>query len=197
MMDQQPDYTQYSLEELKNAAEGIDREAYPDRAALLDALIAEKEKNQHTAPMVDEFVDDTLASRGERFGAAIIDGLISLVATVPLLMYFGLERIQEPDLQLYVMSFVYSIVTLLIIHGYTLHYFAQTIGKRMMGIRIETLDGHPATLSTILYKRIIPTGLAGQLIPLLALVDVLFIFRQDRRCIHDMIAGTKVSRVPE
>jgi uncharacterized RDD family membrane protein YckC len=27
---------------------------------------------------------------------------------------------------------------------------------------------------------------------ILPLLDALFIFRQDRRCIHDLIAGTKV-----
>jgi len=34
-------------------------------------------------------------------------------------------------------------------------------------------------------------GLLG-LIPLYGLVDILFIFRSDRRCIHDMIAGTQI-----
>jgi uncharacterized RDD family membrane protein YckC len=34
-------------------------------------------------------------------------------------------------------------------------------------------------------------GILG-LIPLYAIVDALFIFRGDRRCIHDMIAGTRV-----
>ena len=30
------------------------------------------------------------------------------------------------------------------------------------------------------------------IVPLFGIVDVLFIFREDRRCIHDMIAGTRV-----
>lgn len=29
-------------------------------------------------------------------------------------------------------------------------------------------------------------------IPFYALVDILFIFREDRRCLHDRIAGTQV-----
>jgi uncharacterized RDD family membrane protein YckC len=29
---------------------------------------------------------------------------------------------------------------------------------------------------------------------LLAVVDVLFVFRRDRRCLHDLVAGTRVVR---
>jgi uncharacterized RDD family membrane protein YckC len=39
--------------------------------------------------------------------------------------------------------------------------------------------------------RVILNGILG-FIPFYSLVDVLFIFRDDRRCIHDLIAGTKV-----
>jgi len=43
--------------------------------------------------------------------------------------------------------------------------------------------------------RYVPVWLASS-IPFiggfLALIDILFIFREDRRCVHDMIAGTVV-----
>ncbi len=46
--------------------------------------------------------------------------------------------------------------------------------------------------------RMVLNGALG-LIPFYSLVDALFIFRSDRRCIHDLIAGTVVvkSGVPE
>lgn len=31
---------------------------------------------------------------------------------------------------------------------------------------------------------------------LIGTLDVLFVFRADRRCVHDLIAGTKVVHVP-
>ena len=42
--------------------------------------------------------------------------------------------------------------------------------------------------------RLIVNGLLG-IISLYGLVDILFIFRGDRPCIHDMIAGTQVVEV--
>ena len=39
--------------------------------------------------------------------------------------------------------------------------------------------------------RVVVNGLLG-FIPLYGVVDILFIFREDRRCIHDLIAGTVV-----
>ena len=45
-------------------------------------------------------------------------------------------------------------------------------------------------VSNVLLRVIVNTVLS--LIPFYTLVDILLIFREDRRCIHDMIAGTKV-----
>ena len=39
--------------------------------------------------------------------------------------------------------------------------------------------------------RLIANGMIGS-IPFYGLVDILFIFRSDRRCIHDLIARTQV-----
>jgi uncharacterized RDD family membrane protein YckC len=72
----------------------------------------------------------------------------------------------------------------------------QTLGKKILGIRIGTFpDGHnPGGVKTILL-RIFVNGLITA-IPLVgsaySLIDICFIFRQDRRCIHDLIAGTQV-----
>ena len=78
-----------------------------------------------------------------------------------------------------------------------MYYYGQTIGKNYMSIRIENLDGSKASLVTIYFKRMLPMQLislvpsVGQLIA--GIVNPLFIFGKQRRCLHDYIAETKVS----
>jgi len=68
----------------------------------------------------------------------------------------------------------------------------QTIGKKVFGIKIvlektKKNGGFP----TNVLLRTFCNMLLG-FIPLYGLVDVLFIFRKDERCIHDLIAKTIV-----
>lgn len=73
----------------------------------------------------------------------------------------------------------------------------QTIGKRATGIRIERIDGSPVTFGTgvVLRNWVIKViGAVPYLGLVIHLVDCLFIFRADCRCIHDHIAGTRVVR---
>ena len=86
--------------------------------------------------------------------------------------------------------------TFLLINDYLLATAGQTIGKRLVGTRIVNVsDERKPKLLTLVGARYGSTWLIG-LIPgvgnFYGLVDVLFIFRGDRRCIHDLIAGTKV-----
>ena len=68
----------------------------------------------------------------------------------------------------------------------------QTVGKKAWGIRIVRMQtGANGGFVTNVLLRLIVNGLLG-LIPLYGLVNILFIFRSDLRCIHDMIAGTQV-----
>lgn len=78
---------------------------------------------------------------------------------------------------------------LLIKHG-------QTIGKRALGIKIvkESDNSLPGFVKVYLLRSFVPNLLAG--IPYagvaIYLADLLFIFRDDRRCLHDLIAQTIV-----
>jgi uncharacterized RDD family membrane protein YckC len=72
----------------------------------------------------------------------------------------------------------------------------QTIGKRALGIRIvRASDGeNPGFLFAVALRYAVPSLIS--FIPLIgfifSLTDILFIFRSDRRCLHDLIAGTRV-----
>jgi uncharacterized RDD family membrane protein YckC len=72
----------------------------------------------------------------------------------------------------------------------------QTIGKRIVSVRIVCNDTgeNPGFLKAVLLRAIVNGLIAA--IPgvgaFYSLVDILFIFGNERRCIHDMIAGTRV-----
>jgi uncharacterized RDD family membrane protein YckC len=153
-MDSKIDFSSYSLEDLYSSAASIDRELHPERAKLIDDLILQKQQepeNQGTP-----IVDGELSSRGHRLAAAIVDMLILLIAFIPFFVYFGLEKIEEESIEMTVYGFLYGLAVTLILNGYLLYTYAQTIGKHYMGIRVENLDGTQASFSTIFFKRILP-----------------------------------------
>lgn len=63
-----------------------------------------------------------------------------------------------------------------------------------MGIAIVDMQDKVPAFSRIIGIRYVPFQLAGSipLITLIPLIDILLIFRTDRRCLHDMAAGTRV-----
>jgi uncharacterized RDD family membrane protein YckC len=77
-------------------------------------------------------------------------------------------------------------ITLLLVARY-----GQTIAKRLLEIRVVRSDGSQASLGRIFWLRNVVNALLG-IIPLYALVDLLFIFGERRQCIHDLLADTIV-----
>lgn len=145
---------------------------------------------------------DLLAGRGQRLAAAMIDGVISLVFVVPLMFLIGTfdytAQGQEPPFQLTLYATIFAFVVFAAVHFVLLKKYGQTVGKWLLKIRIADMNGGKPDVATILFKRYLPVSAVG-LIPVagqfLPLVDVAFIFRKDRRCVHDHIAGTQVLRV--
>jgi uncharacterized RDD family membrane protein YckC len=73
----------------------------------------------------------------------------------------------------------------------------QTIGKKLLGIKVARSDGSRATLARIFWLRYLLNTLI-LFIPLVggfySLIDALMIFGEARRCCHDHIADTIVVR---
>jgi uncharacterized RDD family membrane protein YckC len=71
----------------------------------------------------------------------------------------------------------------------------QSIGKRSIGIKVVRTDGSPVSVARVFWLRNVVTALISG-IPfvgnLFSLVYSLFIFCDNRRCIHDLIADTIV-----
>lgn len=150
-----------------------------------------------------------LATLGQRLAAAILDGLTFMVVYLPLIAGIGfaaftqisenpeqLENIDfEPNWGLIGLAVILGL-GLIVVNIVMLATRGQTIGKRVMAIRIVDVeqDVNPGWVRTIILRSVVNTFIT--MVPFLgslyAIVDILFIFGQERRCIHDLIATTRV-----
>jgi len=153
-----------------------------------------------------------LASRWARLGAVIIDGIILGIAGVGIGFLLSLlgsslnlggifERFfwadeESETLTLTIISTALDIALYLAINTYFLVKSGQTIGKKALGIQVVSRDTHqllsPGKIIGIRY--ILPEVfyIIPSIGPLFALVDTLFIFSAEKRCIHDLMAGSIV-----
>lgn len=150
-----------------------------------------------------------LATLGQRLAAAIIDVLTFLVVYIPLFAGIGFSAIAQmnenpeqienleltPNWGLIGLALVLGL-GLLVVNIAMLVQRGQTIGKRVMAIRIVDVeqDVNPGWVRTIILRSVVNACIT--MVPILgglySLVDILFIFGKDRRCIHDLIATTRV-----
>ncbi len=128
------------------------------------------------------------------------DALVSLIDTSLLLLAMAPAYLAQPEkLPEASPNPVWLLAGLLLlfsVQGYSLFHNGQILGKKVLKIRIVTADVgvHPSLLQHFLLRG--PIIFVLSLIPvigqLFATIDTLCIFREDRRCIHDLLAGTKV-----
>ena len=155
------------------------------------------------APIADQQHDPELAGLGERLAAAIIDTVIMLAVLLPVMWFGGYFRDvmnaatagQSLPIATELLWGLISLIIFFAIQAYPLHTAAQTWGKRVLGIRIVDLNGTRSLFGKLSLLRYLPMqgiGLLPFIGPFLSVANVLFIFRNDRRCVHDLIAGTKV-----
>ena len=127
--------------------------------------------------------EQILAGRWARFGAKLIDALL---VVIPFWLGGGVENESVTLVGLLAMAVVQ--VVLLAKDG-------QTIGKKVLGIRVVSVEtGQNAGFFKNVVMRAWVNTIAS-LIPFYAPIDILYIFRKDRRCNHDHIAGTCVIEV--
>lgn len=160
-----------------------------------------------TAPVVDN-----TAALGKRFWAFMLDGFFMMMALIMLMQSMGLldpassndMQIAQKELQERVNALSSSQKSLLaispfiiffVLHGFLLQQYGQTIGKRIMGIAIVTMDNQKPAFMLLIVQRYLSQWIIG-MVPVigifLRLADILAIYRPDRRCIHDHLAKTKV-----
>lgn len=145
-----------------------------------------------------EVVEAELASRWARLFGSILDGIIIGLVTTPVLWAMGwFDMIlsgEQPGTMMVLASGLGGVAIFALINGYFIVDRGQTIGKMALGTRMVMVDGShpemPAWLKRYAVLMLVPQiPLVGSLINL---VNVLFIFNSEKRCLHDLAAGTKV-----
>lgn len=154
-----------------------------------------------------DLAEPVLAGRGARLGAHLLDQLTIILAILPGLVLMMADVLREDFIWdqdaefgdravagMFLMAagglglLIYNIV-LLTTRG-------QTIGKRIVSIQIVCYRdaAHAGFVRAVLLRALV-NGLFA-IVPLVGdfypIVDALFIFGEERRCIHDYLAGTMV-----
>lgn len=168
--------------------------------------------------------DATLADRGIRLVARLIDWVLELLVTLPGLVMLGPEFMHvvtaamqghEPNIEDMDMSRLAAgglllfagWFILLVVQVWLLSVRGQSIGKIITGIRIVRVDETKAgfvnawllreALITVIGIMLGMMPFIGPILlrPAFHVTDWCFIFRDDKRCLHDLIASTKVVKV--
>lgn len=129
-----------------------------------------------------------LASRLDRWLASTIDGL-GLLVILPVILVAPL--INNYTIIVFLVFLALSIF--LLVQAYFLSTAGQSIGKILMRIKIVEIGTgrNGGFVPNVLLRFLVGVVLLGT-IPFYPVIDTLFIFREDKRCIHDLIAGTCV-----
>ena len=152
----------------------------------------------------------TLATRTLRLAGAIVDSVASAVFVVSILVFTGDWTVPIFGELSYGTISLGGFALFTAMQGSLLATRGQTIGKWLVGTRIVRADNDEVpTLARTLGLRYgtLALGLPATLLPLVlvgaipyplvvfGLIDIALIFRRDRRCLHDLIARTKVVAV--
>jgi uncharacterized RDD family membrane protein YckC len=162
------------------------------------------EDNNFKAPEAELLTEDNdsgteLASRWSRLWGSLIDGLVMLVVLVPIMFITGytayiMEGTEPSFIFTFAMLFA-SIIIFFAINYKLLRDNGQTIGKKAVGTKIVGINDEKAQINDHILKRYLTYFIPGQ-IPIIgsifSLINLLFIFGAEKRCIHDLAGKTKV-----
>ena len=162
----------------------------------------------YNAPESNYASEQVLADRSTRLGAALLDALLAMACAIPggALLFFqafnnassrhGRANAFDPtDLIGGIVLMMALTLPLAIYQWYLISKSGQTLGKRWTGIKVVKLDGSPVDFVSGVVMRnwiVAAMGMIPYVGSCVSLVDPLMIFGDERRCLHDLIAGTKV-----
>lgn len=135
-MDNAPDFSSYTYNELLDAKANIDRETYPERYKKILALLNDpdfKARNAEEIKANNHFY--RYSTFWPRFWAGFVDGIFLTLVIYLECLIFGVEYRTQDDL-LQAINGVQLVVYVMIMHG----VFGQTLGKMLTGVKVLDHD---------------------------------------------------------
>lgn len=122
-----------------------------------------------------------------RLVAVIIDGIIIGILGSLFNALLGLDLNDGERGITGLFEFLYGLIVPVLWTGYT-------IGKKAMGVRIVKLDGSDVTIGTMLMRTLVAGLVYAVTLGIGVIVSAFMVgLREDKRSIHDFIAGTYVT----
>jgi len=151
--------------------------------------------------IVDPAARLVLADPGRRLGASVLDKVIAVAMVAGPFLLFGMAgaaaSTPAPESgpgAIVTLGLILSLVGLIAWLWLTLRFViknGQSIGKKILGIKVVRKDGTPVSLGRLIVLRNAVVWILA-FIPLFTFVDALCVFAESRQCIHDKIADTIV-----
>lgn len=145
-----------------------------------------------------------LAGRLKRFAGALLDSFAVLVSLIPggalfitgSIMANSSSRGPDAAIPFILGGFALLFLGVLVVFAIQIYLHAtasQSIGKYLLKMQIIDFTTHQRSpfVQCFLLRSVVGVFLLGQ-VPFYGIVDVCFIFRDDYRCIHDLIGNTIV-----
>lgn len=150
-----------------------------------------------------EFIEAPLATVGQRFVAALLDGLsfliglfASAIAAGTLVLGWFKSAPAEASLgaaEAWILLGFLAFIGAAVAQVWAHVRWQQSLGKRYAGIRVVHLNGSaPGLLLLVFLRNLVPIVFSRLTFGVFGLVDYLFAFRADRRRIADHLCSTRV-----
>lgn len=140
--------------------------------------------------------DPRVADRLTRWLGALIDNFfLGAVMVGGILVTAGFAP-PDDDADVVIAAIVYGWLGLgVLAQSVLIALYGQSVGKLLLGTKIVNLndDDNPGFLRAVVLRYWLQFPLS--IIPFFSFLDAVFIFGEEKRCLHDFIAATRVIRI--
>ncbi len=130
----------------------------------------------------------TPAGFWRRFVAALIDGVILVIAILPI-NAIGTYLGATESFTWMIYSNLVSALLSFLYQGYFLTSRNATIGKILLSIKVVRMNHEPIGFKTVVIREVVGKPLSGII---LGIGYLMAAFREDKRALHDLLAETQV-----